>query len=182
MIFKMLIKSHFKIVYINEEDSTSVTSSESNALRYIAGYVGRHLRKKIERENHELKEEMVLSLMELIKDINSTSEVCENDEEWTKKIDRGGLWYEKETTFQVFCAIEYQIRTLLKELQNPLPPTKADIIKCVTKDDDVQFYWLIASADFEIDDQETHNLLLNRIVELFEGFHWRGCGWRSINS
>ena len=64
-------------------------------------------------------------------------------------------------------AIEYQIRTLLKELQNPLPPTKADIIKRVTNDDDVQFYWLIASADFEIDDQETHDLLLNRIVKLF---------------
>ena len=168
----MLIKSHFKIVYLNEvylneEDSTSVTSSESNALRYVAGYVCCHLRKKIEKENHELKEEMVLCLMELVKDINSTSEVCENVEEWTKKTDRGGLWYVKETTFQVFCAIEYQIRTLLKELRNPLPPTKADIIKRVTKDDDVQFYWLIASADFEIDDQETHDLLLNRIVELF---------------
>ena len=52
------------------------------------------------------------------------SEACENDEEWTKKIDMGGLWYVKEKTFQVFCAIEYQIRTLLKALQNPLPPTK----------------------------------------------------------
>ena len=32
-------------------------------------------------------------------------------------------------------------------------------------DDDVQFYWLIVSADFEID-EDTHNLLLNNIVEL----------------
>ena len=42
---------------------------------------------------------MVLCLMELVKDINSTSEAYENDEEWTKKIDRGGLWY---VTFQAF--------------------------------------------------------------------------------
>lgn len=46
MLFKMLIKSHFEIVHLNE-DCTSVTSNESNALRYVAGYVYRHLRKKL---------------------------------------------------------------------------------------------------------------------------------------
>ena len=34
-------------------------------------------------------------------------------------------------------------------------------------DDNVQFYWLIASADFEIDDAETKDLLLTKIVQLF---------------
>lgn len=119
---------------------------------------------------------MTLCLMELVKE-RSTSEACETDEEWTKKIDRGGLWRVKETTFQLFCAIEYQVRAHLKVLKNPLPPAKADVIKHITNDDDVQFYWLIASADFEIDDQETHDTLLNKIVELFltvRGFSMAG--------
>lgn len=166
-IFKLLIQSHFQVVHLDEDASANVTSNERNALRYVAGYVCRHLRKKIERENHELKEEMILCLMELLKDKSSSGEVCETDEEWMKRIDRGGLCCVKETTFQLFCAIEYQIRALLNALKNPQPPAKTEIIKKVINDDDVQFYWLITSADFEIDDQDTHNLLLNKIVELF---------------
>jgi len=30
--------------------------------------------------------------------------------------------------------------------------------------EDVQFYWLIATTDFNIDDKETHQLLLTKIV------------------
>ena len=116
------------------------------------------------RENHELKEELVLCLMELT---NRDSEVCETDEEWTKKQDRGGLWYVKETTFQLFCAIEYQLRPSLMALEKPSPPSKAEIIKGVISDDDVQFYWLIASENFEIDSRATHEILLKKIVELF---------------
>lgn len=38
------------------------------------------------------------------------------------------------------------------------------MIKKVIEDDDVQFY---CTADFEIDDTETHDLSLYKIVELF---------------
>jgi len=44
-------------------------------------------------------------------------------------------------------------------------------------DDDVLFYWEIASADFEIDDHETKGLLLTKIVQLFlivKGFSFAG--------
>jgi len=85
----------------------------------------------------------------------SKDDLCETDEEWTRKQDRGGLWYLKDTTFQLFCAIEYQVRAALTELKRPSPPSKAGIIKSVISDEDVQFYWLIASADFEIDNRET---------------------------
>jgi len=87
---------------------------------------------------------MILCLMELVKDkgrVLSTSKACETDEEWIKKIDRGGLCCVKETTFQLICVIEYQVRALLNALKNSLPPAKADIIEQVVNDDDVQFYW-----------------------------------------
>ena len=63
--------------------------------------------------------------------------------------------------------MEYQVRDVLKSLEKPLPPCKADIIKNVIIDDDVQFHWLITTADFEIDDEETHDALLKMIVELY---------------
>lgn len=74
----------------------------------------------------------------------------------------------KETTFQLFCAIEYQIRAILNQLKKPSQPSKAEMIQKVTRDEDVHFYWIIASADFDIDDDdEACDVLLNKIVELF---------------
>ena len=50
LVFEMLLQNHFKILYIDEDVSNEMTTDESSALRYIAGYVCRHLHKKIERE------------------------------------------------------------------------------------------------------------------------------------
>ena len=108
---------------------------------------------------------MVLCLASLVKENNS--EECGSDEEWLKLMDRGGLYHVKETMFQLFCAIESQVRSALEALTKPCSPSKLDMIKKVIDDDDVQFYWIISTADFEIDDTETHNLLLYKIVELF---------------
>ena len=41
------------------------------------------------------------------------------------------------------------------------------MIKKVVKDDDVQFFWLITTADFEIDDDEIYIALLLKITELY---------------
>ena len=82
VLFRMFIKN--EILYLDQGSSTEITYQEGNALRYAAGYICRHLRKKIERENTEIKEELVLCLMKLTKERNS--EKCGTDEEWTKMI------------------------------------------------------------------------------------------------
>ena len=66
LIFQVLLHDHFKIIHIDQEVSSEMTENESSALRYVGGYVCRHLRKKI-RESHDLKEEMILCLLELAK-------------------------------------------------------------------------------------------------------------------
>jgi len=51
------------------------------------------------------------------------------------------------------------------------------MIKRIISDDDVLFYWEIASADFEIDNHETKSLLLTKVVQLFltvRGFSFAG--------
>ena len=68
---------------------------------------------------------------------------------------------------QLFHALENQVRDVLMSLERPLPSCKVDVIKKVITDEDVQFHWLIATADFEIDDQETHDTLLKMIVEIY---------------
>ena len=52
-------------------------------------------------------------------------------------------------------------------IKYPLQPLKENMIKKVVEEDDVQFFWLIATADFEIDDHEIHTALLLKITELY---------------
>ena len=165
LVFRMLLQNHFKVLHVGEEVSSEIAANESSALQYLAGYVCIHLHKKIQRESHNLKEEMILCLVELVK--TKTAEDQRTGEEWIDLIDRGGLCHVKETTMQLFHALENQVRDVLMSLERPSPSCNVDVIKKVITDEDVQFHWLIVTADFEIDDQETHDTLLKMIVELY---------------
>ena len=166
IVFRKMIQDHLLFSSPANADSiTPVSHQEGSALRYAAGYVCRHLRKKIERESHELKEELILCLMALVKD--RSSEECGNDEQWSMMMDRGGLWHVKETTYALLLSIEGEMRCCLRTLTTVTPKSKSEIIKQVTSSEDVQFYWLITTADFEFDDRETHEKLLYMIVELY---------------
>ena len=130
------------------------TYSNKQREKWHSIYFRLYLWKQIERENSELKEELALCLIELAR--TRDSDIYETDEEWTK---RGTPICQKYNISIVLCysisaeAIFGCVR--LRQKQNVL---------C---DDDVKFYWQVASAEFEIDDQETHAILLRKIVELF---------------
>ena len=101
--------------------------------------------------------------MELVK--SQDSEEQGTDEEWTDLIDRGGLWHVKEFTYQFFLAVEEAVRSALQKLAHPIPPSKLDMIQKITDDEDVKYYWSIVAADFEIDNHEIHEILLNKIAD-----------------
>ena len=44
---------------------------------------------------------------------------------------------------------------------------KSTIIKNAFASEEVQFYWLIAQADFDVGDEDTYNILLQKIVKLY---------------
>ena len=67
-LFKQLVKSHFQVEN-NSKDTASLSDQEGNALRYAAGYMCRHLRKKIENSTHNLKKELIICLMTLVKGV-----------------------------------------------------------------------------------------------------------------
>ena len=41
-------------------------------------------------------------------------EELEYEEEWTRMLDRGGLWYIKDTTYSLFLAIKKETRQCLQ--------------------------------------------------------------------
>ena len=147
----------------NSKQPSPLTNNEANALRCVAGYVCRHLRKKIEAFSHPLKEEMILCLMSMVKDKSDTSsKPCE---EWTDLIDHGGLWHVQERTL-IFSLYLEEIRVLLISLLTQ-ENRKEKIIEELCNSEAIQFYWLSVSADFDKEDQDVYSELLKRVVELF---------------
>ena len=112
------------------------------------------------------KEEMILCLMALTKG-GEFEEGLGTAEDWTELVDRGGLWRVRENMFHLFCAIEEVVQLQLKVLPKRTVFKTKEVITAVTTNDDVQFYWLIVSADFEIEDSDIHTELLYKIVELY---------------
>ena len=163
ILFRKLLYDQCTTTSQSTSSSSAITEREANAIRYAAGYVCKKLQKKIEMSKHKYKEEMVLCLMDLTKDKNDKS--CGNFEGWTVKISRGGLCRIKEATFNVFLAIEEELKECICTLTET--PKRDEIIKRIITNDDVDFYWLIATAYFKIEETEVHQELLNKIVQLY---------------
>ena len=144
--------------------ASALTDGERNALRYTAGYICRHLLQQLKRCSHEQNEELILCLMKLT--THKDPDAFNTDEGWTLRVDRGGLWYVQNTTNSLFVAIEEEIRKSLKCLETG-SCHKSDIIKSVVASKEVEFYWIISQADFDVGDEETYQVLLYKTVELY---------------
>lgn len=165
ILFRLMVKSHYQIA--SSKPTASLNDQEANTLRYAAGFVCRHLRKKIERSTHMLKEELIVCLMTLVKGVQHPESTGSN-EEWLVSVDRGGLWHVRENTFYFFCALEEEVQLQLKQLAQSAHAARKRMIVAITASEDVQFYWLIVTADFDDDEEEeVKSVLLLMISKLY---------------
>lgn len=106
-IFTALIKREFEVSSTSETTTTPMTSDDLSALRYVAGYVCRKVREKLESSSVPQKNDMIITLMEFRGSGMHSQHECE---EWTNSIDRGGLWHVSDDVFTFFCYMEEEIR------------------------------------------------------------------------
>ena len=102
-----------------------------------------------------VKEELQLCIWDLLDDEKEGGTA--ND--WVDAIDRGGLTRVNEMTFQVFLAMELELR---KHLTVKRCFDLEHICKFVVGNDDVLFYWSIVGGDWE---QEESPQLLKTITK-----------------
>lgn len=76
-------------------------------------------------------------------------------EDWTELVDRRGLWHICENIFHLFCIIEQVVQMQLSLCLSRLV-LREKVMTTITTDNNVQFYWLIILADFEIEDSNIH--------------------------
>ena len=93
-----------------------------------------------------------------------------DSEDWIELIDRGGLTRINDIAFQVFLAMEVELRKHLNS--QCVPNFKMTITKKVLENEDVAFYWSILSADWEErDSQDLLELVVNMFITI-RGFSY----------
>ena len=126
-----ILYQHLTTLIFNAEISKAakVEAQSSNAMGYATRYVCHHLRKQLEHCSHKLKRR-ACALFDVELTTSKDSAALNTDEDWTARVDRGGLWYMKNTTYLLSVEIEEEVRKcLLGQLTNKivhhhsLPPT-----------------------------------------------------------
>ena len=157
-VFKELIKLHCPLES-SEATATAhsaLTYEEINAIRYAAGYVPRALKKKLTKSAHPLKEDLQLCLLDLLDDGDEESN---ESQDWIASINRGGLTRINHNTFELFLAMEHELR---KHLSMSQAPNLSDHVHAsIVENEDVQFLWSIIGADW---DENCGSVLLQMLV------------------
>ena len=140
-----------------ETEEAELTYEERNGLRYAAGYVPRSLKKKLYRSSHQHKEVLISLLRNLLDERNDDFD--DDSTNWIDLIDRGGLKRINNDTYQLFVALEMQLRKQINSQH--IPQLGAESKRMLLNNDNVQFFWSIVCTEWE---EEIGNILLELII------------------
>ena len=138
-VFKCLIEKEYPLPETStstESPVTPLTFEEQNALRYVAGYICRKVRERLESSSLPKKNDMTLCLIEL-----SGDELFEErgTELWTNTVDRGRLWHIRDQTYGVFVIMEEIIRRHLSlaGVATPTENARQVLVDVIRKNEDI---------------------------------------------
>ena len=141
-VMELLIKIRYPVVSTNPtNDEVSLNNVEQNAIRYIAGYSIRSLKKKMGWLKLEKKDELSKCLEEMVEDEGS----MHHSADWTKAVDRGGLLHVDDITYTVFTEMELVTRRYLNT-KTAHDVDMSSVVELIMDDEDVLFSWSIASV------------------------------------
>ena len=164
-IFKGVVRDTYPVSVPEHSSTTSMTTEEEYALRYVAGFVCKNLRLRLERPSTTVpsikKDTAILLLSEL-----SLGDEQENaTAAWLNSVDRGGLLHVNDSAYRVFASFEHVIRTHLtfKTADKQHKASREEIVKSVLESKDVQRNWNDA---LPVDDAMS-SWLLKELVESY---------------
>ena len=112
-VFEELLKTEFHQTCTPTTPKKSLTRDEQNIVRYAGGYVAQRLLSKYKKEDSEKAAFFVECLSHMALDGNESS-LMEYTQEWTKKINRGGL-FELTTHSNCFRQLFHRLVSQLHE-------------------------------------------------------------------
>lgn len=162
-VFKDIIKQEFELNVSRSNACCEMTYDDQCATRYIAGYVCRKVRDRLESTRIPHKNDLIITLYEFR---GNGVESVDASEDWVDTIDRGGLWHVTDEVYVLFCCIEEEIRRHFTVTAQHAGHEgfKDRVIQHLKENEDVLFQWCILSIEL---DDELSLVLLNMILELY---------------
>ena len=117
------------------KEQLDLSCEEENSLRYAAGYVCRAMKNKLGTNDS--------NMMECINDLIDDEEASlDPSTEWTKLASHGWLLHIKDTTYDVFHAIELVVRQFFTKgyISQLISGGIDEIIERIKMDEDVQLF------------------------------------------
>ena len=162
-------------------ETDNITYEDVNVVRYIAGYVCRKVRTKIEQSSRTNKAALINSLEGLLSDEEEDSATVSVD--WVDVVDRGGLLHVKEGTYMLFCAMEEEVREHFRmDKETTMVEGKREQVEnAVMDNDNVLFQWCMLATDISDTDAAFDWSFWLVYGLLFAAFHLPVHGWNCIN-
>ena len=135
-VLKELAKIHFPLSENKDinENHDALTYEERSGLRYAAGSVPRSLKKKLTKSAHPHKKDLLLCLPNLL---SQEEDLDDDSSDWIGAINRGGLTKVSNNTYQLFVAMEIELRKQLASTE--VPVLSQDTKQAMLQNDNVQF-------------------------------------------
>ena len=166
-VFTELINLEFPLVTETDGEGTSdtITTTEKNALRYVAGYVCRKVKDNLISAHCKIPNKQCM--IQCLLDISSNTGDDLDCNEWVSMVNRGGLWRINDDVYSVFVMMEELIRPILrKEFADQIDEgTKKKIVDKILSDEDLLFQWCFVVRT--VVDTELSEVLLKQIAELY---------------
>ena len=174
-LFEDVLKTYFQvpsqaasaIAPASAHQSSELDEEEEQIVRYAAGFVPMSLLKKHEKESTDKSVEFVECLTKMAVNGDESS-FLSYTLEWSRTVNRGGLFEINDDTYRLFKHIEMRMQNQLRAMLNSplsLPGKREIIIDSVASDDDVQFLWVLLSCDITEEDDAVY--LLKEVIGLW---------------
>ena len=162
-VFKEIVKKEFELssLHAHSGNSCELTYDDQCAIRYVAGYVCRKVRDKLESSSIIHKNDLILTLYEFK---GNGIGAHHASEDWIDTLDRGGLWHATDNVFYFFCCIEEVIRRHFRLSASQYEGLKVKILDDIKCDEDVLFQWCLLTTEL---DDDLAVKLRDMIIELY---------------
>ena len=160
-VLKELAELQFPLIdkITSQSKPSELTCEETYGLRYAAGYVPRSLKKRLSKSTNPLKHELLLCLESLL--ITDQEDIMDDSKQWIDLIDRGGLAKVTNDCYELFVAMEKELRKHLSVDKAPKLTNREAIKQEIIENEVVQFFWSIISGEWE---EESSGVLLDMIA------------------
>ena len=165
-----MLRTHLQAQQAEASNGSTIQllEAEENIIRYAAGYVSMSLLKKYEKGSSDKAVQYIECLSRMAVNGEESSFLAYTLE-WSRTVNRGGLFEMNDETFHLFQAIELDMQkrllSTLSSFSNKSDDRRQFIIDAAAADTDVQFVWARLSPDIKEEEHAIH--LLKEIIGLW---------------